>query len=491
MQGEKKKVISQWLIPTIALVAVMSGMLFNFTSKSIEMAALAIERDMIVVASQYAADLRKELQTMAESAIPVSLAIAQRGKADLELMSALCEYSPAYMVIYCSKQGRGITEKGVEVDLSKGEYFTPLMESAIHTYLYVADDGVTGGSAIAQVVPIPNDPGNVLIVYYPLTALAKSIKGSEIDGNVIYILADEEGNILAHNEHGSKYLEKDNLNSALTEGGYGDEIRKMSVRLKNGVSGSIKTVLEGEGRSLVYTPFNMNQWSVILGVNQPYVTREENKEWEFTRNTIFQLVIIISAFLLLVILMSLVNKMRNTENTKKLEEKADTDLLTGLNNKLATERKIKEYMETHPHEQSMMFVLDIDNFKKINDTMGHAFGDEVLRSLGSQITAMFRVTDIVGRVGGDEFIILLKSLKDDHLLKKEGEKVARFFHDFQVGEYVKYSATASIGVAVFPKDGKDFEAMYKAADQALYSAKKRGKNQLVFYHDYIDPVVIR
>ena len=90
---------------------------------------------------------------------------------------------------------------------------------------------------------------------------------------------------------------------------------------------------------------------------------------------------------------------------------------------------------------------------------------------------------MVGRTGGDEFTIFLKNLKDDSTTIRESQKLINFFRSFQVGEYVKYSATASIGAAVFPEDGKDFESMYKAADQALYKAKKRGKNQLAFYDD--------
>ena len=140
-------------------------------------------------------------------------------------------------------------------------------------------------------------------------------------------------------------------------------------------------------------------------------------------------------------------------------------------------------MRENPKSLAMMFVLDIDNFKKINDTMGHAFGDEVLSDLGKRISANFRVSDIIGRTGGDEFIIFLKALKDDSNTLREAQKLVNFFKNFQVGEYVKYSATASIGAAVFPADGADFDTLYKAADQALYKAKKRGKNQLVFYDD--------
>ena len=151
---------------------------------------------------------------------------------------------------------------------------------------------------------------------------------------------------------------------------------------------------------------------------------------------------------------------------------------------MTTEKKIKEFIAEQPDTQSLIFILDIDNFKKINDTMGHAFGDEVLRTIGQRIKMEFRVSDIIGRLGGDEFVIFLKGLKDEEIIIREAAKVENFFKDFKAGDgYVKYSATASIGCAVFPRDAGDFEGLYKAADQALYKAKQRGKNQLAFYKD--------
>ena len=142
---------------------------------------------------------------------------------------------------------------------------------------------------------------------------------------------------------------------------------------------------------------------------------------------------------------------------------------------------IREYMEKYPDKQGVLFVLDVDNFKKINDTMGHAFGDEVLRSLAVRLQSMFRATDIVGRTGGDEFMVFLKDIREISMIEREGRKIEQFFHQFEVGEYVKYSVTASVGAAVFPGDGKSFEELYKAADNALYVSKRHGKNQLSFY----------
>ena len=106
-----------------------------------------------------------------------------------------------------------------------------------------------------------------------------------------------------------------------------------------------------------------------------------------------------------------------------------------------------------------------------------------MRSLGQQLGAIFRASDIVGRAGGDEFIVFLKNIKDAADIRKEAKRVEDFFKDFKAGEYTKYSATASIGLAIYPEEGEDFESIYKAADRALYMAKERGKNQLAFYKE--------
>lgn len=494
MLKEKRKILSQWLFPTIVLVAAISGMLINFVSQSRTSAANNVENDMILVTERLALDFRNSMSTINKAASPVALALSQmqgensgNESVKAELLEELCKQAPVYMIVYSDAEGRGVTDTGQAVDLSDVEYFGEFAENA---YVFVKDDLITGEEAIVRAIKIPDDSGDMLIAYYPVENLGNSISMTDFGGDFFYVLIDDTGNILTHSEHKSKFLESVNLVDGL-DSVYSEEVKTMKIRMTRDLSGSIKVTMGSEARCLVYTPLNINQWTIVIGIERAYVERQEEREWNISRTTLFQLVIALSVFAIIMVTVNMFTKMRSTESTKQLMEKADTDLLTSLNNKLATERKIKEFIESHPNEQSMIFVLDIDNFKKINDTMGHAFGDEVLRSLGQQITAMFRVTDIVGRVGGDEFIIFLKNLNDDELLKKEAVKVARFFHDFKTGEYVKYSATASIGVAVFPRDGKDFESMYKAADQALYMAKKRGKNQLAFYHDSIEAVVIK
>ena len=118
--------------------------------------------------------------------------------------------------------------------------------------------------------------------------------------------------------------------------------------------------------------------------------------------------------------------------------------------------------------------------------MGHAFGDEVLKELGHQLRGMFRALDVVGRFGGDEFMVFMSDIKDPAAIKRNADRLRDFFRNFKAGEYVKYSVTASIGAAVFSEDGKDFESLFKTADKAVYVVKKKGKNDLAFYSDVKD-----
>ena len=244
---------------------------------------------------------------------------------------------------------------------------------------------------------------------------------------------------------------------------------------------------EGVPKYLVYQPIGDYKTFIMIVVDEAQIIQSAKKESASTTQMFWRIVILILVFVAILMVISIMNAANYRKSNRELREQAETDLLTDLYNKVATETKIKEYLANEgKNKKSIMFVLDIDNFKKINDTMGHAFGDEVLSTLGHQLKSEFRINDIIGRTGGDEFIIFLKDLKDDAALKRESERVATFFKNFKVGEYTKYSATASIGAVEIPNDGTEFETLYKSADKALYLAKKRGKNQMAFYKDTKD-----
>ena len=489
MEKQNKSAIISWIVPAVFLLAVVSIMMFNFATKSSAEASDTISRNLIKSTQGYGDEFLYRLETLGKIASPFRVLLerdAQIGDVHGgDLTNILYSCSDAYKVIYCDSTGQGVDNQGESVSVGNEAYFREIAQFDSTSYVYVegTDNSSEKPSIVVAERVAQEDGTKFILLFYPLEKFDGMISKSDFDYSSFLALIDESGNIMASAGAKTSNLLKNKNILETIEPENSSETRTIKSRLDNGSRGSTSVTVDGEGCLLVYVPLGVNRWEVVLGVSQDYVDRQIGIQWQNARNMMIYLIVAIFVFICLVVIINIISKIRSNINKKELENKADTDLLTGLTNKLATERKIKEYMTKNPDTQSMLFVLDVDNFKKINDTMGHAFGDEVLRSLGQQITAIFRASDIIGRVGGDEFMIFLKGISDKETVRKEAKKVEDFFHNFQAGEYVKYAATASIGVAIFPHEGTDFESLYKAADQGLYKAKKRGKNQLAFYRD--------
>ena len=309
------------------------------------------------------------------------------------------------------------------------------------------------------------------------------------NGDTAYAIIDSNGHIVSSSKGKSVYTTGENIYSNLSTGNLPTlSLAQIKIRVVKGEKMAFKASNSEENREIAIAPFGIADWSLVTVINSDYVEKLVDDDTREARSLVNNIVILICIFVALLLVYVVINKIRFNEESADLADKADTDLLTGLNNKIATERKIQEYLDENPGVQCMMFLFDIDNFKKVNDTMGHAFGDELLKNLGHQLTNEFRVTDIIGRLGGDEFVVFLKNIKSDEQLSREGVRITTFFHHFKVGGYVQYSATASIGAVILPKDATTFEEAYKAADKALYEAKRRGKNQLVYYSREISDI---
>lgn len=491
MESQNKSVIASWVVPGIILIIAVAIMVINFTTKSSSDATEAVSRNLIKSTQIYGENFIHELDVLSQVAGPIRVIAEREGSWDEEFKADMAEIldscTDAYRVIFCDGSGQGVDGQRENVDIGEEEYFQSVRQSDDIAYIY-ADVNDPGGAGIHKSVVvaervISEGSEGYLLLYYSMDKFKDLMSKADFDSNSFLTVVDLEGKVLgAAGAVNSKVIKGGNILEAIQPEN-AEAAKIIRNRLDNGSRGTTPVTVQGENCMLSYVPLGENHWEMVLGVSQSYVDKQVSLQWENTKNMLSYLVIAIFVFICLVVGINIVSKIRNNEKKKELEDKADTDLLTGLTNKLATERKIKEYMTQNPTSQSMLFVLDVDNFKKINDTMGHAFGDEVLRSLGQQIGAIFRATDIIGRIGGDEFMIFLKGVSDKESVRKEAKKVEIFFKNFQAGEYVKYAATASIGVAIFPQEGNDFETLYKAADQGLYKAKKRGKNQLAFYRD--------
>ena len=161
-----------------------------------------------------------------------------------------------------------------------------------------------------------------------------------------------------------------------------------------------------------------------------------------------------------------------------LEARSQIDSGSGLCNKNATELYIKRCLKEDPEGWHAMVVLDIDEFKSINDSKGHLYGDQVIADLADVLKSQFRASDILGRIGGDEFMVFIRDIPNELFV---AVKIAKIRNTIMKMHQTGISA----GIAIFPKDGKTYVELYKHADMAMYSVKKKGKSGFEFFVDMI------
>ncbi|MFQ5008970.1 diguanylate cyclase [Clostridioides difficile] len=176
---------------------------------------------------------------------------------------------------------------------------------------------------------------------------------------------------------------------------------------------------------------------------------------------------------------------KERKQIEKLQHISEKDALTGIYNRAETERQIKKYFEKNLNVMGALFMIDTDNFKQINDTEGHMIGDIVLTEMASGMKKIMRDSDVVGRIGGDEFTIFMKNISTVKDAEKKAEELLYMFRHLFQKEKSFLKVTCSIGIAIYPKDGTTFKEIYARADKALYQAKNMGKNNYVIYNqDY-------
>lgn len=159
---------------------------------------------------------------------------------------------------------------------------------------------------------------------------------------------------------------------------------------------------------------------------------------------------------------------------------AERDELTGLLNRKATMDFIRERLDnSYEGDKHALLMIDADSFKPVNDTYGHQAGDKVLVELAKEISESFRTSDIIGRIGGDEFFVLMTHVPDRSVVEN---KMAALLDRIKAVHYNDIYLSASIGVSIFPDDAQTLEDMYSMADKAMYAAKKMHDNY-VFAED--------
>lgn len=172
---------------------------------------------------------------------------------------------------------------------------------------------------------------------------------------------------------------------------------------------------------------------------------------------------------------------RKSQQMETVTLKSLTDALTGLNNRDYLEKTMQELLANG--RTGTLFMIDLDNFKKMNDTYGHIVGDKVLQYFAEVLKEYARKDDVVCRLAGDEFVTFYPEMKNKSAVARKAKKIIRTFADIMGSHGYGGIVSVSIGIVV-AQEGEEFQVLYNKADKALYSVKNNGKNAYRFYDDH-------
>ena len=171
------------------------------------------------------------------------------------------------------------------------------------------------------------------------------------------------------------------------------------------------------------------------------------------------------------------------QSQQQIRQLINHDSLTRLPNRIVAREKCEQALQLcqQPGQLVALMFIDLDNFKQVNDSLGHHAGDQLLQAVASQLRSHLRGADLVCRISGDEFLVLAEGFHDEAEVRQLAEKLlAAVATPIDFGRQI-LSSTCSIGIALYPRDGNDFDVLCQRADLAMYQAKSNGRNHCAFY----------
>ena len=172
-------------------------------------------------------------------------------------------------------------------------------------------------------------------------------------------------------------------------------------------------------------------------------------------------------------------RVRLIAGQQKSQYQADTDLLTGLTMRTAAQQMIQDHLKTDKH--GVMMLLDLDRFKSVNDRLGHQMGDTVLIDVANDLKRMFRNSDVLSRLGGDECVVYMNSVPEKEWAMERAAQVVRAVRRWVGNGTTNIQISASVGIVMTDMVERDYDELYRAADIAMYAAKSQGGNRALFY----------
>lgn len=394
-----------------------------------------------------------------------------------------------------------VNKKGVVINndnttspnVLKEDYFVSAMngEVFLSTTLQIDEDGEE-----IFVLAVPIYKKGEIIGALAGTFNRRDLEGlfteDSFNGNGYSYLIDKEGNIVLEYTNTKINIQEENffdfLQKVKTEDG--NMVSRLKEDFEQNKEGRIQYTYQTEKTTMFYKKTQFKDFYLITMIQERFIESQSNMisvDVGILVLTIFAVVGFLTIYALAV---SQANR-RVEQRNRVLKDKAEKDLLTNLLNKTSTQDYINHWIIDEGSDKlGGLMIMDLDNFKSVNDTLGHVAGDQILQDVAEKLVHIFRKEDFIGRVGGDEFIVFIKAENETEeklkkICKRKSEDICKVLQREFKGEGYDFVMSASVGIALYSEDGMNFQELYQNADKALYLSKRRGKNSYSFYQEVI------
>ena len=374
-------------------------------------------------------------------------------------------------------EGNACYDNGAEKNVSHRRYFKEGI-SGNRTLSDPLESSVDQETKVVLGVPVyhKGKVSGVLGGSYNVSELSRMLFEDLFSGSGYSLIVTREGEIIAHDgdptDHKLSY--GDNIftfyQTKVIRGGH--SLSEVKQNFDLGQEGLIRLggYADKSDRYLAYAPLGINDWMICYVA--PVTVVQESYAFVEQYETIFM-----GCFGILVCILILYIIRKNRQKTEAILRSAQTDELTQVYNRKYAEQFAEDALkEAKEGSLNAFFIMDVDKFKEVNDVYGHAVGDEVLHAFGNLLGKQFRENDIVGRIGGDEFIILMRNVSTKEAVRSKVEQLIKETKKLAFEEMDGKGITISVGIALFPEHGKTYMNLYRSADQALYQTKRSGRD---------------
>ena len=386
---------------------------------------------------------------------------------NISLIKAFMENTDLNRTAIIDSDGNALYDNNVVKNVAHRRYFKESMQGK-QSLSDPLESSVDQQTRVILSVPIYKNNQVIGVVggSYNVTKLGNMLFDDLFDGQGKSFIVDQDGNLITRDK---KYEKKHNIKTIDNLFDICDE-KEVKTDFNQQESDLIQIqAKKNKSLYLAYSPLKINDWMICYIV--PVHVAQESYTFIKHYETL------LATFLGLIVLSLMIYLAHsNSRENKYLIHLSEIDPLTSVFNKETTQKLIDQKLKNHEH--FCFLILDVDDFKSVNDNYGHAVGDKVLKNLSDLFKNHFRQTDIVGRIGGDEFIILIE---DEHIAESRIQSLLQKVNALKIEELQDFKLSISVGMAFAPSNGTTFMELYRHADHALYQTKRTGKNNYKIY----------